>query len=738
MSDAANVANVGAAMQSELCTLVDGHSAQLKQVIARRSSEMMTAAHQVQPERIRELEKSLQSAVEAAHKVEIDLRQSQSQLAEVTSAHAQRVRELELRMAEGDGRLAKLQAECRRLEDALVAAEAKDKCLQSTYAEVESRHRSEMANRVAAAKVQLEAELNGSKETIRVLESALAADRAALTSERSARALTVENARLTAGQHSATQVQNLETELKQAREGLHRAQLETQRAKAEVMSQLQNLETELKQAREGLHRAQLESQRVKAEVATQVRELEQRVSTQSELHASEVRRLQSMADASKERIATMIRDHEDQFQQHEKLAEVECSRLQSRLTTAREATEAARREGKLSLDNAKLEAAATIQKTIIEAETRANAQNKNLAESVRQLTEDLHCKQAVLDTLRKQIETLKTLTTTHMPADLGNAGEVHIQTFLEQAFANFLHVRNVSKIGQGHELDLELISRDKSVRIRIDVKNAKNVPEHEVARFHSDVDGIQPPLAGAILFMKCELAGTDCITKYNRGSTIICQVGRWARDCLIGCIIDIVVAHRLTKTTSVGNATRDLSFGGSDQVTKALSGLCGLVRFQNERAANADAMIHDWTGRGAQYNRDVRELLRAAHDANPTVVPKKMLTEFEDDVPKRRRGGKHRSLIIGNEPKPRQRPRNKPTTKDQPATPTGILSKPSHQTQATGDTASETARSQAASAATKPRVAPGKHARDPSQTSLKSILEALNQRSQRPVKRPKS
>lgn len=277
----------------------------------------------------------------------------------------------------------------------------------------------------------------------------------------------------------------------------------------------------------------------------------------------------------------------------------------------------------------------TVQNAKLESKEQNRIENQNLVEKVAQLG-------ARNTMLEAQLKEAKACAGPILPSDRGNAGESEIEQMLQKALVGFMTVRNVSKVGHGHEMDLELTSRDGLVKIRVDVKNAARVPEDEITRFYSDIDGLTPAVSGAILFMRCGLrgeaargAGASFYSK--RGTTHLYQVGWWACDVLIETIHEIVLAQRMEAAHGTKAGASD-DFTGSKEVMGAVDALCQLSVFQNEQAAKAVSSLDQWRSLGAEKNRVAADSLRAAHALNPRAVPKQVLKTFEKHVPKRKRG----------------------------------------------------------------------------------------------------
>jgi hypothetical protein len=229
-----------------------------------------------------------------------------------------------------------------------------------------------------------------------------------------------------------------------------------------------------------------------------------------------------------------------------------------------------------------------------------------------------------------------------LPGQQGNEGEQEIEDFLGRTVGTFMNVRNVSKIGQGHEMDLLLTSRDGFCTIRIDVKNHKSanlLPDKEVDRFYSDIDAIKPAATAAILFirpaLRCQPDQSNMgVIRSRRSNTDVFQIGEWAVGLLMETILHIIAEHLHSRTQPAQQTT----FPGATQVKGAVNSLCQLVAFNNEHLSNTSKLVSDWTKIAAERTRQTAESLRAAHSANPVAVTTDVVADFEKQLPKRSRG----------------------------------------------------------------------------------------------------
>jgi len=265
--------------------------------------------------------------------------------------------------------------------------------------------------------------------------------------------------------------------------------------------------------------------------------------------------------------------------------------------------------------------------------------------------------------LQKQLEDAKA-SATRNPIMIGAAGEMEIEQYLSLVLQGFMTVKNVSKIGQGHEMDFQLVSRDGTVQIRIDVKNGLRLPDDEINRFYREIDTLKP--TGAILFSKCAL---KCENGENpkvnarmsrRGKIMVYQIGCWSKEMLLEAIHDIITCRKVELECQQAAMK---PFPGAHEVSKAFQSCSKLLAYQNEKAAKAYEVIAEWKHVGTEKNRVVADDLRAAHAANGNAVTIETLTEFEANVPKRSRG---RPPQAEKTPRKRKSPEEKEETPIKP------------------------------------------------------------------------
>jgi hypothetical protein len=274
--------------------------------------------------------------------------------------------------------------------------------------------------------------------------------------------------------------------------------------------------------------------------------------------------------------------------------------------------------------------------------------NRELVERVGQLERDNAKLEASLVTETKSKDQMITILNQFKPspANKGTLGELEIHEYLQSVLGNLMSVKDVSKIGQGHKMDLELVSRDGKVRIRIDVKNATRVPDDQIARFYKDIDSSEIPLNGAILFMNCPLramAGTTenfengaNIIRTRRGNTSVHQVGRWCKEDLVESIHFIIIDYLKHLDSTPESMQR---FSGCNEVACAIEAVTAQMLQMAKKLASFADLGNDWKKVGREQLRFVADKLRRASAANPIVVPITIASDVEKEVPKGERGG---------------------------------------------------------------------------------------------------
>lgn len=296
------------------------------------------------------------------------------------------------------------------------------------------------------------------------------------------------------------------------------------------------------------------------------------------------------------------------------------------------------RKAESEIKDIKYDANLSIEKAKAEIKAQNETAMRPLIDCVKKHDQESKFKDDMYHALEAKFAELQKQSIKMLPGEQGTAGESEIETYLRHTMGHFMFVKNVSKEGQGHEMDLELVSRDGTLAIRIDVKSHKAnlLPEAEIARFYADVDRLASRATAAILFMRPALRGNVAsnVIKSKRGKTDVYQIGGWSTAHLIETIHQIHVDARHANTLKVP------SFNGTKEIHATVTYLCDLIAFTNKQAANVSLAIEDWKAIGAEKNRQVAESLRIAHAANPNVVTQKILAAFEASIPKRARGGK--------------------------------------------------------------------------------------------------
>jgi hypothetical protein len=331
-------------------------------------------------------------------------------------------------------------------------------------------------------------------------------------------------------------------------------------------------------------------------------------------------------------LTTQLRTQNDQLKDTR-------SKTQLALQIAQSETEASKKELEVR-----------IQQLRLEIENENESKNKNLIGKLIDLQSENDRKCSIISTLEKQ--GLRSV----LPSHQGNEGELEIQTLLQRTFGCFMTVKNVSKGGHGHELDLELISRDDEIRIRIDVKNSTGayLPEHEITRFYTDIDGLSrltPAPTAGILFLRPGLRtplGTFSIAS-KRGTTLTYQIGWWMTDLLCETIHEIIIQTRHNLALKKSEVK---SVAGELEIQNAISGLCDTIGFQNQQITKQCTSFTELKNLSAVKNRKVAEQLRSAHSKNPCLISQEVLIAFESQIPKRSRGKPPQDKTKKRKPKP--------------------------------------------------------------------------------------
>jgi hypothetical protein len=342
---------------------------------------------------------------------------------------------------------------------------------------------------------------------------------------------------------------------------------------------------------------------------------------------------------------TRLRDEMQKMAGEKEAWGIERERLRFAARSADESRESAVREHRLSTQVAESAFQLRLSKAITEEQERNRASNSAAIEKVESLTRKLRDAGEKLTAAEKQRDEWKAVVDNPArslhPADQGNAGEKSVHDVLKTTVGHFMEIRDVSKIGNGGMLDYQLVSRDGTIDIRIDVKSHASVsclPPSEVTKFYQDVDAMRPAPSGAILFMRPGFRGEAAnlvIRRERRGSVIVYHVANWCVSALVESIIEIIVAHKL----AVATADHDLKpFHGAAEVSAAFSELLDLVGYDNEAAKALHGTVKEWYPTRVVKLKIATERAKAAHTANPNALPKAVLDRFEQRIPKQPRG----------------------------------------------------------------------------------------------------
>jgi len=285
---------------------------------------------------------------------------------------------------------------------------------------------------------------------------------------------------------------------------------------------------------------------------------------------------------------------------------------------------------------AQLSVAADAARNEAEAERRAQ---KTSMDKIAAQGGEIHVMRMTVGALeektREYSELIATMTkrTAH---EKGAEGELEVREFLGGAFGPYLEITDVSKRGQGRELDILLRTVD-GIEIRIDTKNTQSViMAPEIDAFEKHVDGMADTVHGAILFMRMGLRGQDAcstVKAYKRGDVHVYHIGHWDRGMLLRTIQDVIVAVKLERAT----ARVKIEFPGQAQVAQAFVALTRIVGIQNEICRK----VGDLATQAVQVphvNRLVADFMKAAHTANNVALPAATLQFFEERIGKCRRG----------------------------------------------------------------------------------------------------
>lgn len=245
------------------------------------------------------------------------------------------------------------------------------------------------------------------------------------------------------------------------------------------------------------------------------------------------------------------------------------------------------------------------------------------------------------------------------PGLQGMAGENETEERLRTAFGHFLTVQNVSKIGQGKQMDLRLTTRDESILIAIDCKNYVGhggLPEKEVLRFNQDMDhmmmNIVPPPQAYILFSKPPTKDANALyNKQKRGQGWRYHVGMWCFHGLIDVIHDAILTILLERQALKKHDEKsDLQqpdpqqtvsskeMIGKKEVQSAVNEMVTLIHEQQQGLTTVYDSVKRVHTHATARNRCVLDALQNAHSAQPDAVTQALVKEYESKLPKQARG----------------------------------------------------------------------------------------------------
>ena len=112
-----------------------------------------------------------------------------------------------------------------------------------------------------------------------------------------------------------------------------------------------------------------------------------------------------------------------------------------------------------------------LKKAILDRDEQHDRACKAFVDKLTQLQIEASHQKGVLEATTRALDDAKKQVG-RTAGEIGSAGETEIEQFLQHAFGGYIIVRNVSKIGQGRQLDLEATTGDLAISIRIDTKAA--------------------------------------------------------------------------------------------------------------------------------------------------------------------------------------------------------------------------------------------------------------------------
>jgi len=234
-----------------------------------------------------------------------------------------------------------------------------------------------------------------------------------------------------------------------------------------------------------------------------------------------------------------------------------------------------------------------------------------------------------------------------LPSIQGAQGEAATKTKLQEAFGNWIVVEDVSKLGQGKEMDLKLTTHYDDIVVRIDCKNylySTQLPEKEVLRFNSDMDSLAGQKSiqadACILFTTHLCKGNVQYTKDKRGRLYRFHVGGWNFPALIEAIHESIslVRHDRFMNAKSDDTQHVPKTPGGKELKSMIHGMLECLHHQNASLASIGTQVHQCVGKSATRSRLINGSIQAAHTANPEVVTETMMKEFELHLPKQARG----------------------------------------------------------------------------------------------------
>lgn len=290
----------------------------------------------------------------------------------------------------------------------------------------------------------------------------------------------------------------------------------------------------------------------------------------------------------------------------------------------------------LQLQNAKEEEAQKYIEKVSDLSTKLAV----MTESKQQLEQQINT------LLHEQKELQKNQKETHiLPSVQGAQGEAETRSRIQDAFQTFFVVEDVSKRGQGKEMDIKLTTHYDDIVIRIDCKNylhSHQIPEKEITRFNEDMDSLagQKEIRAdvCILFTRHPVKGNSLSTKHKRGPLYRYHVGMWSFHALFEALLDSVVSVRMDRLLHEQKTSVVLTRPGTKELRLLTSEMIGCIQKQNTFITEIGKQVHNGVAHSTARSRIVNTLIQSAHNTSPDIVTNEVVKEFEKQLPKQARG----------------------------------------------------------------------------------------------------